>query len=91
MQGALASAAGAAGSAANAATGTPYKGVLDGARRIIARDGPSGLYRGFGAVFTGVPFASAAYFGGYEVAKILVPESYLGPTAWPYTYISAQL
>lgn len=58
-----------------------YRGVLDGAGKILAREGPAGFYRGFGAVVTAVPFASAAYFGGYESAKMLVPESVLGPTA----------
>ena len=75
-------ATGAASASASAAGG--YRGVLDGAAKIMAREGPLGFYRGFGAVVTGVPFASAAYFGGYESAKILVPESMLGPTA---TYV----
>jgi len=72
------------GAATAAASTAGYRGVLDGAAKILAREGPIGFYRGFGAVVTGVPFASAAYFGGYESAKILVPESMLGPTA---TYV----
>ena len=35
----------------------------------MRREGPLGFYRGFGAVVAGIPFASAAYFGGYEAAK----------------------
>ena len=63
-----------------------YKGVVDGAFKIFARDGPAGFYRGFGAVITGVPFASGAYFGGYETSKALMPESLVGATA---SYVGA--
>lgn len=33
----------------------------------------AGFYRGFGAILAGVVPASAAYFGGYESGKLLVP------------------
>jgi len=46
-----------------------YRGVWDGALKLIRRDGPTGFYRGFGAVVFGIPFASGAYFAGYECAK----------------------
>ena len=80
VQGAVAGAAGGA-RGAGAASLARYRGVFDGIGKILAREGPVGLYRGFGAVVTAAPFASAAYFGGYETAKRLVPESALGPSA----------
>mmetsp|Transcript_5991 Transcript_5991/g.19773 ORF Transcript_5991/g.19773 Transcript_5991/m.19773 type:complete len:320 (-) Transcript_5991:172-1131(-) len=62
-------------------------GSLDGGARRLARasmptallsvlraEGVAGLYRGFGAVAFGVPFASAFYFGGYESSKALLGE-----------------
>ena len=49
----------------------PYKNVLDGARKVLARDGHAGFYRGFGAVVVGIPFASGAYFAGYETSKAI--------------------
>ena len=62
-------------------------GSLDGGARRLARasmptallsvlrdEGVAGLYRGFGAVAFGVPFASAFYFGGYEWSKALLGE-----------------
>ena len=61
-----------------------YRGVADAVAKIVANEGVRGFYRGFGAVFTGIPFASGAYFGGYEGAKMLVPADAFGPTA---TYI----
>ena len=61
-----------------------YRGVADAVAKIVANEGVLGFYRGFGAVFTGIPFASGAYFGGYEGAKMLVPADAFGPTA---TYI----
>ena len=61
-----------------------YRGVTDAVAKIIANEGIRGFYSGFGAVITGIPFASGAYFGGYEGAKMLVPADAFGPTA---TYI----
>ena len=46
-----------------------HRGALETARVLVRREGPLGFYRGFGAVVAGIPFASAAYFGGYEAAK----------------------
>ena len=46
-----------------------HRGALETARALVRREGPLGFYRGFGAVVAGIPFASAAYFGGYEAAK----------------------
>ena len=47
----------------------------------IARlEGIPGFYRGFGAVLTGVPFASGAYFVGYEAARAIAPPSLVGAT-----------
>ncbi|KAK3240216.1 hypothetical protein CYMTET_49937 [Cymbomonas tetramitiformis] len=50
-----------------------YSGAFDGFKKILRTEGVFGLYRGFGVVLGTVPFASAAYFGGYESAKSLVP------------------
>lgn len=41
--------------------------------QVAAAEGAAGFYRGFGAILAGVVPASAAYFGGYESGKLLVP------------------
>lgn len=46
------------------------------ARVLWRREGPSGFFRGFGAVALGACPGQAAYFGGYECGKMIVPESY---------------
>ncbi len=46
-----------------------HRGALECARVLVRKEGPLGFYRGFGAVVAGIPFASAAYFGGYEAGK----------------------
>ena len=60
-----------------------HASALAAVRAITRAEGIAGLYRGFGAVVVGIPFASAAYFGGYEAARRMVPEDnrVLGPTA----------
>ena len=59
------------GPASTSAASAParYPGALETARALVRKEGPLGFYRGFGAVVAGIPFASAAYFGGYEAAK----------------------
>ena len=59
------------GPASTSAASAParYRGALETARALVRKEGPLGFYRGFGAVVAGIPFASAAYFGGYEAAK----------------------
>jgi solute carrier family 25 citrate transporter 1 len=67
---------GAAAAAGGAAAAPHYRGALDAARCMLLREGPPSLYRGFGAVLLGVLPANAAYFGGYEAAKGLVPPGW---------------
>jgi hypothetical protein len=57
-------------------TATHYAGTLDAARLMLLREGPPSLYRGFGAVLVGVVPANMAYFGGYELGRRLVPQSW---------------
>jgi len=49
----------------------PYKGTLDCAQKIIAKDGPLGLYRGMAAPLTGVTPMYALCFFGYGIGKKL--------------------
>ena len=60
---------GPASTSASASASARHRGALETARALVRREGPLGFYRGFGAVVAGIPFASAAYFGGYEAAK----------------------
>lgn len=63
------SARGGPASTSAASSSARYRGALETARVLARTEGPLGFYRGFGAVVAGIPFASAAYFGGYEAAK----------------------
>ena len=63
------SARGGPASTSAASPSARYRGALETARVLARTEGPLGFYRGFGAVVAGIPFASAAYFGGYEAAK----------------------
>ena len=58
------------GAASTSASTSTYRGVFDTAKTLVRRDGVVGFYRGFSAVVAGIPFASAAYFAGYEAAKV---------------------
>ena len=80
VQGAVAGAAGGA-RGAGAASLARYRGVFDGIGKILAREGPAGLYRGSARWSPPPPSPPRQYFGGYETAKRLVPESALGPSA----------
>lgn len=46
-----------------------YKGTIDCATKIIAKEGPLGLYKGMGAPLTGVSPMFAVCFFGYGVGK----------------------
>lgn len=63
------SARGGPASTSAASSSARYRGALETARVLARTEGLIGFYRGFGAVVAGIPFASAAYFGGYEAAK----------------------
>jgi hypothetical protein len=63
------SARGGPASTSAASSSARYRGVVETARVLARTEGLIGFYRGFGAVVAGIPFASAAYFGGYEAAK----------------------
>lgn len=41
---------------------------------MLRTEGPSGFYKGFGAVLWGILPANLAYFGGYEAGKALIPR-----------------
>ena len=43
------------------------------ALQILRSDGPRGLFRGFGVAAVGGIPGNMAYFGGYELGKLLVP------------------
>ena len=46
-----------------------FTGIVDCLRKIAMKDGPQGLYRGFGISVAGIIFYRAAYFGMYDTAK----------------------
>ncbi|GAX77421.1 hypothetical protein CEUSTIGMA_g4866.t1 [Chlamydomonas eustigma] len=50
-----------------------YKGTADAFLKILRKDGPQGLYRGFPVAAAGSIPANMAYFGGYELGKSLLP------------------
>jgi len=46
-----------------------FTGIVNCLTKIAAKDGPQGLYRGFGISVAGIIFYRAAYFGMYDTAK----------------------
>ena len=46
-----------------------FTGIVDCLRKIATKDGPQGLYRGFGISVAGIIFYRAAYFGMFDTAK----------------------
>ena len=46
-----------------------FTGIVDCLRKIAMKDGPQGLYRGFGISVAGIIFYRAAYFGMFDTAK----------------------
>jgi solute carrier family 25 (adenine nucleotide translocator) protein 4/5/6/31 len=46
-----------------------FNGMMDCLRKIAVRDGPAGLYRGFGVSLGGIIVYRAAFFGGFDTAK----------------------
>lgn len=53
-----------------------YNSTLHAFQRILAQEGVPGFYRGFSAIVFGVIPANMTYFGGYEMGKRFVPESW---------------
>lgn len=46
-----------------------FNGLVDCLKKIVARDGMAGLYRGFGISLGGIIVYRAAFFGGFDTAK----------------------
>lgn len=53
-----------------------YNSTLHAFKTILGREGLGGFYRGFSAIAFGVIPANMTYFGGYELAKRVVPEAW---------------
>lgn len=53
-----------------------FNGLVDCLQKIFAKDGPSGLYRGFGISVIGIVAYRASYFGMFDTGKaILFPDA----------------
>jgi len=53
-----------------------FTGLVDCLRKIFVKDGPQGLYRGFGISVVGIIAYRAAYFGMFDTGKpILFPDA----------------
>lgn len=53
-----------------------FNGILDCLRKIALKDGPNGLYRGFGISVVGIIGYRACYFGFFDTGKIYLWEDY---------------
>lgn len=54
-----------------------FSGLMDCLVKIVKKDGPMGLYRGFGVSVGGIIVYRAAFFGGFDTMKSML----LGPDA----------
>ena len=53
-----------------------FTGLVDCLKKILDKDGPYGLYRGFGISVVGIIFYRAAYFGMFDTGKVfLFPDA----------------
>jgi len=53
-----------------------FTGLVDCLTKVFAKDGPQGLYRGFGISVVGIIAYRASYFGCYDTGKaILFPDA----------------
>jgi len=53
-----------------------FTGLVDCLRKIFVKDGPQGLYRGFGISVVGIIAYRAAYFGMFDTGKaVLFPDA----------------
>ena len=64
-----------------------FNGIVDCLRKIATKDGPQGLYRGFGISVAGIIFYRAAYFGLFDTAK----EMFLKDAGVLYKWAVAQV
>lgn len=51
-----------------------FNGLMDCLKKVAAKDGVSGLYRGFGVSLGGIIVYRAAFFGGFDTAKGMLFE-----------------
>jgi len=52
-----------------------FSGLVDCLKKVLASDGPSGLYKGFGISVIGIVAYRASYFGCFDTGKaILFPD-----------------
>eukprot|EP00350_Pseudokeronopsis_sp_OXSARD2_P006064 CAMPEP_0170543080 /NCGR_PEP_ID=MMETSP0211-20121228/2314_1 /TAXON_ID=311385 /ORGANISM="Pseudokeronopsis sp., Strain OXSARD2" /LENGTH=102 /DNA_ID=CAMNT_0010846365 /DNA_START=320 /DNA_END=628 /DNA_ORIENTATION=- len=53
-----------------------FSGLVNCLTKILQKDGPYGLYRGFGISVVGIIFYRAAYFGMFDTGKVfLFPDA----------------
>ena len=53
-----------------------FNGLVDCLKKILAKDGPQGLYRGFGISVVGIIAYRASYFGMFDTGKaVLFPDA----------------
>jgi solute carrier family 25 (adenine nucleotide translocator) protein 4/5/6/31 len=51
-----------------------FNGLVDCLKKILVKDGPVGLYRGFGISVVGIIIYRASYFGMFDTGKVLLFE-----------------
>lgn len=64
-----------------------FNGLVDCIKKIALKDGPGGLYRGFGISVIGIVFYRASYFGLFDTGKaVLFPDAKKASTLklWAY-------
>lgn len=61
-------------------TSNEYSGMMDCFKKTIAKDGPTGLYRGMAAPLVGITPIFAIYFWGFDMGKSIA-RSFEGKTA----------
>ena len=64
-----------------------FTGIVNCLTKIAAKDGPQGLYRGFGISVAGIIFYRAAYFGMFDTAK----EAFLKDANFFFKWLVAQV
>jgi len=53
-----------------------FDGLVDCLKKILAKDGVSGLYQGFGISVIGIIFYRASYFGAFDTGKEVLFSDY---------------
>ena len=51
-----------------------FNGLIDCLKKVAQKDGPGGLYRGFGISVVGIIAYRASYFGMFDTGKVLLFE-----------------